>query len=91
MGVQSLKELKDICIMPPPLPQGSTESYADSALIEGVKKALTFNDKHVGLANALTTETWNGREFIGKVDRHRLAESVQSIIDEFPNVVVTEA
>ena len=88
-ALQSLKELRDVCVMPPPLPVGSAEAYADSTLVEGVKKALTFNESHVGLTNALKTESWNGREFVGMVNRHRLAGSVQKLIDT--PVIVTNA
>ncbi len=88
-SLTSLNELKDICIMPPPLPSGATESYADSTLIEGVKKALTFNDDHVGLLNALKSESWNGKEFTGMVNRQRLSESIQAVVDALPKVAVS--
>lgn len=90
-SLHSLKELKDICTMPPPLPQGSSESYADSILIEGVKKALTFNENLTGLLDILTLETWDGREFTGKVNRQRLATAVQAVIDSQTPVEVSNA
>lgn len=90
-GVQCLKELKDICIMPPPLPIGSSETYADSTLIEGVKKAITFNENHPGLTNALKLESWDVemKMFTGVVNRSRLAQSLQKIIDSSPSIMVT--
>lgn len=90
-SLQSLKELKDICVMPPPLPSGTGVSYADSTLIEGVKKVLIYNDGHVGLLNVFRVETWNGKEFTGMVNRQRLAESIQAIIDSLPKVDITTA
>ena len=90
-GVRSLQELKDICIMPPPLVAGATESFADSALVEGVRKALTFNENHVGLNNLLMTENWdvNERVFVGMVNRQRLAEALHKIIDSSPSIMVS--
>ena len=74
----SLSELRDICLMPPPLSSsgGAPEGVADTLLIEGVKRALTFNENHTALASALQRENWNGNEFTGLVNRKRLAESV---------------
>ena len=90
-GMRSLRELKDICIMPPPLVAGATESFADSTLVEGVRKAITFNENHTGLLNLLITETWdvNERVFVGMVNRQRLAESLKNIIDSAPSITVT--
>ena len=88
----SLKELKDLCTMPPPLPPSATgESYADSTLIEGVKKALTYNEGHEQLQSAIQAESWNGNEFITMVNRQRLAETLQGIIDSFPTVLVSQS
>lgn len=88
----SLQELKDLCLMPPPLPASSTgESYADSALIEGVKKALMYNEGHTKLQFAVETESWNGTEFVNMVNRQRLADTLQTIIDNFPTVLVSES
>ncbi len=88
-SLQSLQELKDVCAMPPPLPSGAAESFADSTLIECVKKALIYNDGHLTLLNAVKTETWNGREFTGMVNRQRLAEAIQGIVEALPRVAVT--
>ena len=88
-SLHSLKELKDVCVMPPPLPQGSTESYADSVLIEAVKKAIIFNENNTGLVDILELETWNGHEFTGRVNRQRLSEGVQTVIDSIPSVTVS--
>lgn len=87
-GVKSLLELRDICIMPPPLVTGATESFADSTLVEGVRKAITFNEDHSGLLNLLITETWDVREhvFVGLVNRQRLADSIQNIIGPTPTI-----
>ncbi len=89
-GVQSMQELKDICIMPPPLIAGATESFADSVLVESVRKALTFNENHTGLTNLLLSENWDmdQRSFVGMVNRARLAESLQGIIDSAPDINV---
>lgn len=90
-SLSSLKELKDVCLMPPPLPASTTgESYADSTLIEGVKKALMYNEGHTKLWCAVETESWNGTEFVNKVNRQRLADTLQTIIDGFPTVMVSE-
>ena len=78
-SLKSLKELKDLCVMPPPLPSNTEESYADSALIEGVKKALMYNEGHTKLLSAVQAESWNGTEFTAMVNRQRLADSLQSI------------
>lgn len=88
-SLNSLKELKDICVMHPPLSPSGPETYADSSLIEGVKKALTFNEGHLELSLALQSESWNGKEFTGMVNRKRLAGSIQGIIDSSPSVMVT--
>lgn len=88
-SLKSLKELKDLCIMPPPLPSNTEESYADSALIEGVKKALMYNEGHTKLLSAVQAESWNGTEFTAMVNRQRLADSLQSIMDNFPSLVVS--
>ena len=91
-SLNSLKELKDLCTMPPPLtPSSSGESYADSTLIEGVKKALMYNEGHEKLQFAVQTESWNGTEFIAMVNRQRMAASLQSIIDSFHTVLVSES
>lgn len=91
-SLSSLRELKDLCTMPPPLTPSTTgESYADSTLIEGVKKALMYNEGHEKLQSAFQTESWNGTEFISMVNRQRLAASLQNIIDRFPTVLVSES
>ena len=91
-ALDSLHELKDLCTMPPPLPPSRTgESYADSTLIEGVKKALMYNEDHARLLSAIQAESWNGTEFVEMVNRQRLALSIQAIIDGFPAVLVSEA
>ena len=92
MSRESLVELKDLCVMPPPLtPSASGESYADSTLIEGVKKALMYNEGNKELRSAIQTESWNGTEFVAMVNRQRLAGTLQSIIDTFPAVMVSES
>ncbi len=92
--VTSLKELQDICIMPSPIGIGAMESYADSSLVESVKKAITFNENCSVLINALSQETWDNEKkyFLGLVNRKRLADNIQHIIDGKntpPSVVVT--
>ena len=91
-GLNSIRELKDLCTMPPPLPPSTSgESYADSSLIEGVKKALMYNEGHEKLQTAIHTESWNGSEFVAMVNRQRLALSLQAVIDSFPTVLVSES
>ena len=91
-GLDSLRELKDLCTMPPPLPPSTSgESYADSSLIEGVKKALMYNEGHERLQSAIQAESWNGTEFVAMVNRQRLALSLQAVIDSFPTVLVSES
>ena len=81
--LHSLKELQDICIMPSPVVIGAPESYADSCLIESVKKAVTFNEHNAILINALSEETWDveNKIFTGMVNRKRLAQNLQKAID----------
>ena len=90
-GVQSLLELKDICLMPPPMVNLSGESMADSMLIESVRKAITFNENHPPLIAAIEVESWDTEEktFIGMVNRKRLADSIQTILDSAPNIQVS--
>ena len=91
---QSLKTLQDLCRMPPPSFATSDESIPDPSLIDGVKKALAFNEDNMGLSQALEQESWNGVEFCGLVNRKRLAESLQEVIDSvviIPPVVITES
>ena len=90
-GVLSLQELKDICLMPPPMVNPSGESLADSMLIESVRKAITFNEGHPQLMSAIEVETWNTdeRAFTGMVNRKRLADSIQKILENAPNIQVT--
>ena len=91
-GLNSLRELRDLCVMPPPLPPSTSgESYADSTLIEGIKKALMYNEGHARFRSAVETESWNGTEFVEMVNRQRLADTLQSIIDSFPTVLVSES
>ena len=91
-SLNSLQELKDLCMMPPPLTASATgESYADSTLIEGIKKALMYNEGHTKLQSAIQTESWNGTEFITMVNRQRLADTLQSIIDSFPAVLLSDS
>ena len=91
-GLNSLRELKDLCTMPPPLPPSTSgESYADTTLIEGVKRALMYNEGQEKLQSAIQTESWNGTEFLEMVNRQRLAETLQTIIDGFPAVLVSES
>jgi mitogen-activated protein kinase-activated protein kinase 5 len=92
--ILSLKELQDICVMPSPLAVGAMETYADSSLVESVKKAVTFNEANAALKAALSSETWDleRNEFTGKVNRKRLAENLQKVIEtvsERPMVMVT--
>ena len=90
-GVKSLLELKDICLMPPPMVNVSGESLADSMLIESVRKAITFNENHPQLISAIEAESWdhNEKAFIGMVNRKRLAECIQKILDSSPNIQVS--
>ncbi len=90
-GIHSIQELKDVCVMPPPLIAGATESFADSTLVESVRKALTFNENHSRLINLLLSENWdlNQRSFVGMINRARLAEALQGIIDTAPDITVT--
>lgn len=90
-GVQSLLELKDICLMPPPMVNLSGESLADSMLTESVRKALTFNENHPQLMSAIEAETWNYDEktFLGMVNRKRLADAIQKILESAPNIQVS--
>ena len=90
-GIRSLQELKDICIMPPPMVNLSGESYADSMLVESVRKAITFNENYPPLMSILDVESWNLEEkiFVGMVNRKRLAESVQKILDGLPAIQVS--
>ena len=90
-GILSLQELKDICLMPPPMVNPSGESLADSMLIESVRKAITFNEGHPQLMSAIEVETWNTdeRAFTGMVNRKRLADSIQKILENAPNIQVT--
>lgn len=83
----SLKELQDICIMPSPIGIGAAESYADSSLIESVKKAVTFNEANAALTAVLSSETWDTekKEFTGLVNRKRLAQNLQTVIDTVSN------
>lgn len=82
-GVKSLRELQDICLMPSPLGIGSGETLADSSLIESTNKASMHNTTCDGLFLALKEEGWDPqrREFVGMVNRRRLAEKLQSTID----------
>ena len=77
--------------MPPPLVNPSGESLADSMLIESVRKAITFNEGHPQLMSTIEVETWNAEEraFTGLVNRKRLAESIQKILESAPNIEVT--
>ena len=90
-GVQSLQELKDICLMPPPMVNLSGESLADSMLTESVRKALTFNENHPQLMSAIEVEKWDYDEkaFLGMVNRRRLADAVQKILESSPNIQVS--
>lgn len=77
--------------MPPPMVNPSGESLADSMLIESVRKAITFNEGHPQLMSAIEVETWNVDEiaFTGMVNRKRLADSIQKILESAPNIQVT--
>ena len=89
-SLNSLKELKDLCSMPPPLIASNTgESYADSMLIEAVKKALMYNENLEKLQLAIKSESWNGTEFTKMVNRQHLADVLQHIIDDFPTILIT--
>lgn len=80
-GLTSLKQLRDFCLMPPPTSLSSS-NLDDPVLVEGVKRSLTFNEKHHDpLLKMLQTEGWNGSEFAGSVNRHRLANAIQQLID----------
>ncbi len=81
--LSSLKELQDICVMPSPVGIGAAEGYADSSLIESIKKAITFNEENAILFEVLSEETWDQGEkmFKGMVNRRRLAKNLQRVID----------
>ena len=90
----SLRALQDICIMPSPVSIGAVEGYADSTLMESVKRAVTFNEANAGLFAVLSQETWDQdkKVFTGMVNRKRLAENLQKVIEAVascPEVVVT--
>lgn len=80
--LQSVKDLQDICMMPSPMREGATEGYADSSLVECVKKALTFNEANSALMEALAQETWDleQKQFMGMVNRRRLAKNLDGVI-----------
>lgn len=86
-GVRSLRELRDMCFMPPPPFANATVSLPDPQFIAGVKKALMFNDNDTSLMSALEQESWSGTEFTGLVNRRRLAESLQDMIQSIPPIV----
>ena len=90
-SLKSLEDLKALCVMPPPLPSTTEVSYADSTLIEGVKKALMYNEGNPSLLSVVEAESWNGAEFTAMVNRQRLAGSLQTVIDAFPSLLVSEA
>lgn len=90
-SLSTLKELRDTCAMPPPLAHSAAESYADSTLVESVKKALTFNRSNLGLSRALMVENWDGCEFTGVVNRKRLARSIQNLIDHFAGLPLPQS
>lgn len=83
----SLKELQDICVMPSPMGIGAAEGYADASLVESVKKAVTFNEANATLIDALSSETWDAekKEFTGMVNRKRLAQNLQKIMETASN------
>lgn len=83
----SLRELQDICLMPSPVSIGTMEGYADSSLIESVKKAVTFNESNIALVEVLSEESWDGERkmFTGMVNRKRLAQNLQRVIDNAAN------
>ena len=77
--------------MPPPMINPSGESLADSMLIESVRKAITFNEGHPQLTSAIEVESWSSdeRAFTGMVNRKRLADAIQKILESSPNIQVT--
>lgn len=77
-SLRSIKELRDLCQMPPPQ---MAESGTDVALVEATKKALALTTNVAGLRLVLEQECWNGFEFAGQVNRKRLAESLQRLMD----------
>ena len=90
----SLRELQDICVMPSPIGVGAAEGFADSSLVESVKKAVTFNEANTALIAALSSETWDAekKEFTGMVNRKRLAQNLETVIQNVsnrPTVMVT--
>lgn len=91
---ESLRRLQDTCHMPPPPFASSNESLPDPTLIERVKQALVFNESSTELLQALEKESWNGVEFCGMVNRKRLANSLQVLMDAIevvatPTLLVT--
>lgn len=86
----SVKELQDICVMPSPIGIGVVEGFADSLLIESVKKAVTFNEGNSVLMEVLAEETWDRATgvFLGMVNRRRMAKNLQKVIEGFSAPVV---
>lgn len=78
----SLKNLQDICMMPSPVGIGAAECFADSSLVESVKRAVTFNDNNPDLIEVLSGETWDHEKklFTGMVNRKRLAKNLEKVI-----------
>lgn len=81
-SLRSLKHLCDLCQMPPPQ---LSDTHSDAALVEGVKRALALNKDISHLHKVLEQESWNGSEFEGQVNRKRLAESIQNLIEPSPS------
>lgn len=83
-GLISFKQLRDYCLMPPPASL-SASHLDDPVLVEGVKRCLTFNEKHQdSLLKMLEVEGWNGNEFVGSVNRQRLANAIQQFLELLP-------
>ena len=80
-GLTCLKQLRDFCLMPPPASLSVT-NLDDPVLVEGVKRSLTFNECHRDpLLKMLQTEGWDGTEFVGSVNRQRLANAIQQFLE----------
>ena len=80
-GLISFKQLRDYCLMPPP-PSLTASNLDDPVLVEGVKRCLTFNEKHQDpFIKMLQVEGWNGNEFVSSVNRQRLANAIQQFLE----------
>ena len=84
LGVQTLRELQDICFMPSPVGIANTDPSVDMTLLDSVKRALAHNTQRNAFLQALKIEGWNfdNGTFTGMVDRKRFAVNLQTAIDD---------